>query len=99
MTLLATVVETSTRVGSTSSRLRKVKELAACLASFAPAEIAVGVAYLSGALPQGRIGLAWRVLQAAASESTPSATTQLTVEETDRRIAAIANLRGAGSAS
>lgn len=54
---LARIVQTSLDVGSTRSRKKKQALLAELLRELAPDEVPVGVAYLSGVLPQGRIGL------------------------------------------
>ena len=99
MTLLAELVSTSARVGGTSSRLAKVREIAVLLGRLSRAEIGIGVSYLAGELPQGRIGVGYAALQAAAlaagqSPQHPS----LSVEQTDREVAQLAAIHGAGSA-
>jgi DNA ligase-1 len=57
--LLDRIAVTSRRVSEERSRLAKIRELAACIAAFAPDEVPIGVAYLSGELPQGKIGVGW----------------------------------------
>ena len=102
MTLLARLVEASGRVAATASRLAKVRELAACLAALAPDEIEIAVRYLSGELPQGRIGVGYSTLMEAASAgaSDPEVLEPtLTITEVDRALAAVAALRGSGSAA
>ncbi|MHB8723713.1 MAG: hypothetical protein ACYDAH_20310 [Steroidobacteraceae bacterium] len=64
MTRLANLVEASERVGATASRLAKVRELASLLRTVAADEIEAAVAYLSGDIPQGRIGIGYSMLQA-----------------------------------
>jgi len=98
MTLLGDLVSTSDALAATRSRLAKVRALATLLRSVAPEEIAIAVHYLSGALPQGRIGIAYRALQSAADEQAAPDST-LTLAATDRHIAALADIRGAGSAA
>ena len=98
MTLLAHVVETSSRVGSTSSRLLKVRELAACLRSLAPEEIEIGVPYLCGDTRQGRFGIGYAALRAASTGSTAAAPA-LSLAEVDRRLQEIAAMRGSGAAA
>jgi len=102
VTLLARLVETSASVASTPSRLDKVRTLAACLVSLAPGEIEIAVHYLSGELPQGRIGVGYAMLReaasAAASEPQVSAPT-LTITEVDQALDAVTALRGPGSAA
>jgi DNA ligase-1 len=61
--LLEEIARTSTDVGATRARLAKVDRLAACLARLAADEVALAVAYLSGALPQGTIGVGWASLR------------------------------------
>jgi ATP-dependent DNA ligase I len=95
MTLLASVVEVSERVGATAARLEKVRELAGLLRSLEPAEIAIGVHYLSGEAPQGRIGLGPAVLREA-STSTPASAASLSLSETDQTITDVAGLHGPG---
>jgi DNA ligase-1 len=100
MTLLAELVSTSSRVGGTSSRLAKVREIAALLGRLPRDEIGIGVSYLAGELPQGRIGVGHAALLAAAQAAgEPPETASLSVAETDRRVAALAAIRGGGSAA
>ena len=98
MTLLAELVSTSARVSGTSSRRVKVHELAALLGRLAREEIRIGVSYLSGELPQGRIGIGYAALQAVASAAGPTAEqASLSVAQTDRHLAHLAGIRGSGS--
>lgn len=98
MTLLAGLVSASQRVGATSSRLGKVRELAALLQSLPAAEIDVAVHYLSGDTPQGRIGIGYAVLQSAAAKSGAGGAT-LSLADVDRNLSEIAAMRGTGSAT
>ena len=95
MTLLVRLVEASERVGASSARLAKVRELANLLRSLEPAEIAIGVQNLSGELSQGRIGIGPAVLQAA-SDVPPADAASLSLTEVDRTLTDIAALRGPG---
>ena len=61
--LLEEIARTSTDVAATRARLAKVERLAACLAQLTPDEVPVAVAYLSGSLPQGTIGVGWAALR------------------------------------
>ena len=97
MTLLAAVVATSHRVGATSARRAKVRELAALLGVLEPDEIGIAAAYLAGEIPQGRIGIGYSALQTAAAGS-PAGGATLSITEADRRLATLAATRGAGSA-
>src|SRR3984957_13783060 len=96
MTLLADLVETSQRVGATSGRLAKVRELAAFLRALAPDEIETGAHYLSGEIQQGRIGIGYATLRTAASSSPAEAGT-LSLIELDGLLTGLATMRGAGS--
>src|SRR2546421_679851 len=98
MTLLADLVRTSQRVGATAARLSKVRELASFLLALPPDEIETAAHYLSGEIPQGRIGIGYSTLQAAAASGAASAET-LSLAEVDRSLALIAAIRGAGSSA
>jgi DNA ligase-1 len=95
VTLLASLVEASDRVGASSARSAKVRELAQFLRSLEPAELQVGVQYLSGEVPQGRFGLGYAALREV-SAGLPASTPSLSLVEVDRSIAKIAVLRGTG---
>lgn len=64
--LLAELVATSRAVAETSRRNHKIERLAACIAALAPEERAVGVCYLAGELPQGKIGLGYATIYSGA---------------------------------
>jgi len=100
MTLLADLVGASARVAGTSSRLSKVREIAGLLGKLTPDEIAIGVSYLAGELPQGRIGVGYSALQAAArAPGGEPAQPTLSIGQTDRHVAELAVIRGSGSAT
>ena len=90
------LVEVSARVGATSSRSEKIREIAACLRRTEPDAVETTVALLSGRLRQGRIGIGWAALQAAAP-STASAVPELTLQEVDAALDRVAAVSGAGS--
>jgi ATP-dependent DNA ligase I len=60
--LLSQVVEVSADVAATSARNAKIAQIAALLARVEPAEVAVAVAFLSGELLQGQIGVGYAAL-------------------------------------
>jgi DNA ligase-1 len=92
---LETLVVTSQQVAATQSRKAKVALLSSCLAQLSPAEIAIGVAFLSGEPRQGRIGIGYAVLREL---SAPSASTSaLTLEQVDLALTRIAAIKGSGS--
>jgi DNA ligase 1 len=93
--LLYEIAETSRTLADTSARLKKIEILASCLSRLRPDEVPVSVAYLSGELPQGSIGIGWayiRDLPEAAAE-TPS----LQLLDVDEALSRIANATGRGS--
>ena len=93
---LKTIVETSAAITATASRTRKIALLAECLARLPPAETAIGVSYLSGTLPQGRIGLGPAIVNSL--RGGPAAERpELDLDATDRAFRAIAESRGKGS--
>src|SRR5438128_7196582 len=93
--LLDEIARTSAGVAETSSRLRKIEQLSSCLARLGQDEVQAGVAYLSGALPHGAIGVGWASLRDLPAPSVDPPTLQLgVVDATFRRIGALA---GAGS--
>jgi DNA ligase-1 len=69
------IARTSSALAETSSRLAKVELLADCLGRLRPEEVPVAVAYLSGNLRQGTIGVGWASLrevpEADAAASSP----------------------------
>ena len=98
MTRFATLADTSARVAQTAARLKKLHELATLLRSLQPEEVAVAVHYLSGSLPQGRIGIGFSVLQAAADEPAAPAP-NLSILDVHRKIATLSAIRGPGSSA
>ena len=60
---LAGIAATSAAVAATSSRLAKTELLAACLRPLGPTEVPVAVAYLSGELPGGALGVGWAAMR------------------------------------
>jgi DNA ligase-1 len=98
MTRLARLVDASQRVGAASARRTKVRELASFLEALDPDEIEAAVHYLSGEITQGRIGIAYQALRAAAAnDAAPEEL--LSIMDVDRSLAAIADIRGPGSAA
>ena len=58
--LLSELVAASAATSATRSRTAKVEALAGALRAAGPEEVATATAYLSGVLPQRRIGVSWR---------------------------------------
>ncbi len=61
--LLLAIAMTSEQVAGTSARRAKIDQLASCLRQLSPVEVPVAVAYLSGELTHGSIGVGWRSLR------------------------------------
>ena len=97
--MFAHLVAVSQRVGATTARLAKVRELAACLRGVEPSEIDTAVHYLSGEIPQGRFGIGYATLRKASEQGGVAATATLTLGDVDRSLAEVAALRGSGSAT
>jgi DNA ligase-1 len=93
--LLYDVALTSKDVAATPRRLAKIELLGACLRRARPEEIAVTVAYLSGELPQGTIGVGWASLRELPPPAAPPPT--LEVLATHRALERIRTSIGAGS--
>ncbi|NNG97242.1 ATP-dependent DNA ligase [Gordonia araii NBRC 100433] len=94
---LAEVVATSERVGATRSRTEKTAAIAELLRRADADEIATVTSWLSGELPQGRIGVGWASLRNL-SDQAASAESVLTVAGVDETFTRISELRGPGMA-
>jgi DNA ligase-1 len=93
--LFAAVVETSQRVSGTPRRLEKIALLAELLRKLDPEEVEIVVAFLSGYTRQGRIGIGYATLRAAAAD--PAETPALEIHQLDRSLSELAAVQGAGS--
>jgi DNA ligase 1 len=98
MSLFADLVAVSRRIGATTARLAKIREIAAHLRAVEPSEIDTAVHYLSGEIPQGRFGIGYAALRKA-SERSGAASPALTIGDVDRSLADVAAVRGSGSAT
>ncbi|MGF1432107.1 ATP-dependent DNA ligase [Kitasatospora sp. LaBMicrA B282] len=92
--LLAELARTSHAVAATSARSRKTTLLAELFRATEPADAPIVITYLAGRLPQGRIGVGWRVL---AEPVPPAAAPTLTVRRVDAALDAVAAVRGTGA--
>ncbi|MCY4013745.1 MAG: ATP-dependent DNA ligase [Gammaproteobacteria bacterium] len=92
------LVGVSRSVAATRSRNAKRDALAEAIRAMAPDERAVGVAYLSGSLPQGRVGVGPAALQDSANVPASAAPT-VSVTEVDEAIERVRNAAGPGSAA
>ena len=94
--LFRMLAETSEAVAATRSRLKKVSVLHDCLRQLAPDEVETGVAYLIGALRQGRIGLGPSIVRHALDAAASDAST-LSVGDVDAAFEQLAAVSGKGS--
>ncbi|MHB1009137.1 MAG: ATP-dependent DNA ligase [Propionibacteriaceae bacterium] len=96
---LATLVAASATVAGTRSRTAKVAELARLLrlaAADGEREVLLVTAFLSGRVPQGRLGVGYRTV---ADLPPPAAAPSLTLADVDAAFSALATASGAGSAA
>ncbi len=93
--LLHRVATTSAAVAATSSRNDKVALLAETLADLEPDELAPVVAFLSGEIRQGRIGVGWATAAKLTTDGADEPT--LTVADLDHAFTALAGISGPGS--
>ena len=94
--LLADLVATSRRVAETRSRSEKTGALADLLRRLSPEEIDIAVAFLSGHLRQGRIGIGGAAVRNALP-GTAAVEPSLGLGEVDAAFERIASVSGAGS--
>ena len=91
---LAEIVSTSAAIGRTRSRTAKTALLAASLRRLRPEEVPIAVAFLSGRLPQGTIGVGWASLR---ERRPPAAEPTLELLEVDARLERMKGAAGKGS--
>ena len=99
--LLRDLVQTSQRVAATPGRLEKTDLLAELLRHAAPDEIAVLIAFLSGAPRQAKLGIGYASLRAAqptgAADAGAQPSRSLTLSDVDTELERIAGATGKGS--
>lgn len=95
--LLGKIVEISEQVSATSSKKAKISLIAGLLREAYEGEIFLSAHYLSGKLPQGRLGVGWKTLEGAMRDLAPSHP-PLGLMDLDAAFETIARERGAGSA-
>ena len=92
--LLAEIAQASHDVAATTARLGKVARLADCLAGADADEVAIAVAYLSGTLPQGTVGVGWAALR---DRPAPAAEPTLALLDVDAAMSRLQVISGPGS--
>ncbi|MEU8788344.1 ATP-dependent DNA ligase [Streptomyces sp. NPDC048643] len=92
--LLSRLAHVSQEVAATSARSRKTALLAELFRDAEPDDVPIVIPYLAGRLPQGRLGIGWKVLS---NRVPPAAEPSLTVREVDARLTALGQVSGTGS--
>ncbi|MEV0242616.1 ATP-dependent DNA ligase [Streptomyces sp. NPDC050674] len=92
--LLHRLARVSQEVAATSARSRKTALLAELFRDAEPEDVPIVIPYLAGRLPQGRIGVGWKVLSRPVGPATEPG---LTVREVDARLSELAKVSGPGS--
>jgi DNA ligase 1 len=93
--LLDEVAQTSAALSETRARLAKIERLAACLRHLRSDEVPIAVAYLSGELPHGAVGIGWASLRDLPPPGPPPPTLELL--EVDAALRKIGATTGPGS--
>ncbi|WP_030214429.1 ATP-dependent DNA ligase [Streptomyces sp. NRRL WC-3626] len=92
--LLSRLARVSQEVAAASARSRKIALLAELFREAEPDDVPVVIPYLAGRLPQGRIGVGWKVLSRPVA---PAGEPSLTVREVDALLTALGEVSGPGS--
>lgn len=92
--LLARLAQVSQEVSATSARSKKIALLAELFREAEPDDVPIVIPYLAGRLPQGRLGVGWKVLGRPVA---PAAEPTLTVRAVDALLGALGKVAGAGS--
>ncbi|WP_369187710.1 ATP-dependent DNA ligase [Streptomyces sp. R08] len=92
--LLTRLAHVSQEVAATSARSRKIALLAELFRDAEADDVPIVIPYLAGRLPQGRLGIGWKVLSQSVE---PAAEPTLTVREVDARLTALGKVSGTGS--
>jgi len=92
--LLARLAQVSQEVAATSARSRKIALLAELFRDAEADDVPIVIPYLAGRLPQGRIGVGWKVLGRPVE---PAPEPSLTVREVDALLTGLSKVAGAGS--
>ncbi|MFJ5097986.1 ATP-dependent DNA ligase [Streptomyces sp. NPDC088557] len=96
--MFSRVAEVSREVAATPARSRKTELLAELFVEAEPEESPLVIAYLSGRLPQGRIGVGWSVLKEVVPPAVPPVERpELTLGRVDATMTELAGVSGAGA--
>ncbi|WP_327668287.1 MULTISPECIES: ATP-dependent DNA ligase [unclassified Streptomyces] len=92
--LFARLAQVSQDVAAASARSRKIALLAELFRDADPDDVPIVIPYLAGRLPQGRLGVGWRVLSERV-EAAPEP--RLSVQDVDALMTELGDVSGAGS--
>ncbi|GGR94694.1 putative DNA ligase [Streptomyces humidus] len=92
--LLTRLADVSREVAATSARSRKIALLAELFRHAEADDVPLVIPYLAGRLPQGRLGVGWKVLGRPVP---PAGTPTLTVREVDALLGRLGEVAGPGS--
>jgi len=92
--LLARLAHVSQEVAATSARSLKIALLAELFRDAEADDVPIVIPYLAGRLPQGRLGIGWKVLSRRVA---PAAEPTLTVRRVDALLGELSKVAGAGS--
>ncbi|MFD9317661.1 ATP-dependent DNA ligase [Streptomyces sp. NPDC060053] len=92
--LLTRLADVSREVAATSARSRKIALLAELFRDAEADDVPVVIPYLAGRLPQGRLGVGWKVLSRTVP---PAGGPTLTVREVDALLTELGQVSGPGS--
>ena len=95
--ILSHLVQTSSQIAETSSRLKKVELLAGLLRALEPKEIRIAIGFLTGWPRQGKIGVGWATMGSARPES--AAEPSLTLTDVDEAFTTLQGIKGKNSAA
>src|SRR5689334_2836014 len=93
---LARLVEAVEQVRATTKKSEKIRILAETLRATRGHETVLTALYLSGSLPQGKIGIGWNLIQQAIHD-VPASSEPLTLGDVDKALDRLAGERGTGS--
>ncbi|MGW7267517.1 ATP-dependent DNA ligase [Streptomyces sp. NPDC054842] len=92
--LLSRLAHVSQEVAATSARTRKIALLAELFREADAEDVPVVIPYLAGRLPQGRLGIGWKLL---GTPVPPATGATLTVRDVDARLTRLGAVTGTGS--
>lgn len=92
--LLSRLAHVSREVAATSARSRKTALLAELFRDAEADDVPIVIPYLAGRLPQGRLGIGWKILSTPVA---PAPEPALTVREVDARLTELGGVSGTGS--